>query len=100
MNASYEIYVLLLKRFLTHEISVNEFQTAFFAQFQTENADLDEALFMLLDELFGDVDSYTDDPELLAKDPEFYLDADRLRRKANDIWQRMAARREQASVLR
>nr|WP_229224643.1 colicin immunity domain-containing protein [Duganella violaceicalia] len=85
------MYCELLERFLAHKLSIQEFSVAFMERFQAETEQLDEPLFLLLDELFGDVDSTTDDPELLAKNPDFYLDKKGLETKAGDILRRMRA---------
>ncbi len=91
MNKPFEMYSDLLERFLAHKLSLQEFSVAFMERFQAETGQLDEPLFLLLDELFGDVDSTTDDPELLAEDPDFYLDKEGLETKAGDILRRMRA---------
>ena len=91
MNANLEQYTLLLQRFLVHEISPQEFQTAFFKRFQNESVDMDESIFLLLDELFGALDCYTEDAELLAERPGFYLDSRGLRRESSEILRRLEA---------
>lgn len=91
MNAYVEKYTLLLQRFLGHEISPQEFQTAFFKHFQNESVDMDESLFLLLDELFGALDCYTEDAELLAERPGFYLDIGGLKRESADVLRRLEA---------
>jgi hypothetical protein len=42
---------------------------------------MDEALYELLEGIFGDVDSFTTDQELLAENSDFYLDELQLREK-------------------
>ncbi|WP_043481367.1 colicin immunity domain-containing protein [Janthinobacterium sp. HH01] len=91
MNESFGIYRDLLRKFVAHEMTVAQFQSTFFTQFLKDPCKFDESLFLLLDELFGDVDSYTDDPVLLAKSPDFYLDLPGLERKAQDIGARLEA---------
>ena len=77
-------YKLLLEQFLTSAISVEKFQETYLDRFKNEGP-LDEPLFKLLDELFGDVDSFTSDPQLLAENPGFYLDEAGLREKVRRI---------------
>ena len=50
---------------------------------------MDQSLFLLLDELFGALDCYTEDVELLAEMPGFYIDIKGLERECADIFQRM-----------
>ncbi|MFS2004704.1 colicin immunity domain-containing protein [Duganella sp. CT11-25] len=89
MNKVFEMYVDLIEAFLDHRVSLQEFSATFMERFLNETEQLDEPLFLLLDELFGDVDSFTDDPELLAENPGFYLDHQGLEAKARDVLRRM-----------
>ena len=89
MENVFDSYSGLIQRLLDHEMSSKEFQATYMRKFLDEVRPMDEALFLLLDELFGDVESCTDNPELLAKDPDFYLDVDQLERKARSVLQRM-----------
>ena len=75
----------MLERFLARELSVDQFQAKFLAIFKNETCRLDEPEFLLLDELFGDVDSFTADPELLAERPDFYIDEQTLRAKVQHV---------------
>ncbi|THF63408.1 colicin immunity domain-containing protein [Pseudothauera rhizosphaerae] len=87
-NAAVE-YGLLLKKFLDGAISVDEFRVTYFDRFKNEGR-LNEPLFNLLDELFGDVDSFTTDQELLDENPEFYLDEKGLREKVQNVANRLS----------
>lgn len=82
-------YRELLERFLTHGLSVDQFQKAFLARFKNETRQLDESLFFLLDALFGDVDCYTSNPELLAESKGFYVDEQTLRDKVRQVLDQM-----------
>lgn len=82
-------YVQLIERFLNGEVLVDEFQKAYLDRFKNEGQ-LDEPLFELLDELFGDVDSFTTDPQLLAENPSFYLDEAGLRRRILQAMHRLS----------
>lgn len=75
-------YLALIDWFVDGAISVEEFQARYLELFKTETRLLTEGLFELLDGLFGDVDSFTKDPELLAARPDFYLDEPKLRERA------------------
>jgi len=98
VNETCGIYMGLLQKFVAREISASQFQLAFFTQFQNDACEMDNSLFLLLDELFGDVDSYTDDPALLAKEPDFYLDEAGLEKKAQDILVRLEVWRMRQST--
>ncbi|MBV7537190.1 hypothetical protein KW842_15590 [Duganella sp. sic0402] len=99
MNAGDEDYLRLLQRFLQHQISPQEFQVAFFARFQNEPPNMDETLFLLLDELFGALDCYTEDIGLQAERPGFYLDIKGLERESVEILRRLEAWRAAQIVL-
>lgn len=91
MKPALEDYRLLLERFLHKEMSAKQFQTEFLDKFKNETRQLDLALFDLLDTLFGDVDSFCSEPELLAalqaETPGFYLDEQSLRNRVFSAWQ-------------
>jgi len=91
MNDVHETYAALIVQFLARELTVDEFQRTFLQQFKRETRTMDDVSFALLDELFGDTDSYTRDRELLAEAPEFYLDEAGLRFKAEQTLRRMKA---------
>ena len=74
-------YGLLLEQFLDGAMSAEEFQSTYLDRFKNERRRLEDALFDLLDGLFGDVDSFSTDPKLLAENPGFYLDERQLREK-------------------
>ena len=83
-------YGSLLAQFLSGAMSVEEFQATYLERFKNEGQ-LNGAVFELLDELFGDVDSFTVDQRLLAEGADFYLDEARLREKVCSIANRLAA---------
>jgi len=87
-------YRLLLEQFLSGVSSAMEFQTTYLDCFKNEGL-LDERLFEILDELFGDIDSFSTDPELLAENPEFYIDEARLREKAQFAVRRLETLKDQ-----
>jgi hypothetical protein len=47
-------YGLLLHRFLAGALSAEDFQRAYLERFKNESRELDDSLFEILDELFGD----------------------------------------------
>ena len=90
MSDAYTDYAQLLGRFLSSEMSVGAFQKVYLDRFKNETRKLDESLFDLLDGLFGDVDAFTTDSELLAENPAFYLDEARLREKVRQVANRLS----------
>lgn len=74
MSELYENYLALIRRFLAGEFSIEEFQTLYFNQFKNETRGMSEPLYLLLNGVFLDLDAYTDDPYLLAKDSFRYID--------------------------
>ena len=82
-------YELLLERFLSGSMPVEEFQATYLNRFKCEGP-LNEPLFALLDQLFGDIDSFTADSKLLAEKPHFYLDEARLRQKVREAANRLS----------
>lgn len=85
MSTAMSRYSNLFKRFLDKEISVCEFQSMFFQLFKSEECCFEESVFQALDDLFGNVDAYTDDPELLRLNPSYYIDETQLRAKVCEI---------------
>ena len=83
-------YGSLLGPFLSGAMSVEEFQATYLDCFKKEGQ-LDASTFELLDELFGDVDSFTTDQGLLVENPDFYLDEAKLRKKVRSVVNRLAA---------
>jgi hypothetical protein len=99
MSTAFDRYSDLIERFLSRQLSAQQFSDRFLEDFKKETELLGEPLFGLLDELFGDADSFTADPILLAKDPDFYLDETGLNAKARDIRARMQVWQGQQSVV-
>lgn len=88
VGSEYEKYGKLLQRFIQGDLSADEFQLRYLDMFKQEGGRLSEPLFELLDRLFGDVDAFCGDPnvleELEAAHPGFYLDESELRRRVVD----------------
>ena len=95
-------YGLLLHRFLAGALSAEDFQRAYLERFKNESRELDDSLFEILDELFGDVDAFCADPALLAAltgaKPGFYLDEKVLRAKVMQASQRLARLQKQTRL--
>ncbi len=90
MNGMLLDYEQLVERFLSGALSAEEFRSTYLNRFKQEEQ-MGEPLYEVLDELFGDADSFTSDRELLADDPEFCLDEARFRDKVRKAATRLAA---------
>jgi UDP-galactopyranose mutase len=75
-------YVSLICGFINGNIDVLEFRDRYLNKFKNEDMSLPEKSFDVLDQLFGDIDSFTEDSDLLASMPEFYVDAEQLKKRA------------------
>lgn len=82
-------YKALIQRYLNDEFSSLDFQKLYIEKFKNEDRLLDECLFLILDEFFGDVDAYTEDEELLVGNSDFYLNQDMFREKAKSVLNRL-----------
>jgi hypothetical protein len=81
------VYMLLIKRLLGNEISINKFRKLYFDKFVNEQ--LDEQSFLILDKFYGDVEAFTTDESLIVKYPKFYINEATLREKASETLQRL-----------
>lgn len=82
-------YKTLIQRYLSDEFSSLEFQALYIGKFKNEERLLDDCLFLILDEFFGDVDAYTEDEGLLAENSDFYLNKNMFRERAKNILNRL-----------
>jgi hypothetical protein len=82
-------YKALIQSYLSDEFSSLEFQILYIEKFKNEERLLDDCLFLILDEFFGDVDAYTEDEELLAENSDFYLNKNMFRERAGNILNRL-----------
>jgi hypothetical protein len=87
----YAEYIVLLKRFVRHEISAETFQDQYLNRFKDETRFIGGEAYELLQEAFGDVDSFSADPLLLEENPSFYLNELQLREKVQKIIDRLNA---------
>lgn len=90
MNEVYVEYRSLLEQFLSGAMPVEEFQMTYLSRFKNEARRMEEPLFELLDGLFGDIDAFTTDPQLLAECPGYYLDEESLRNRVRSVVSRLA----------
>ena len=82
-------YKALIQNYLNDEFSSLDFQKLYIEKFKNEERLLDECLFLILDEFFGDVDAYTEDEGLLVGNSDFYLNQDMFREKAKSVLNRL-----------
>jgi hypothetical protein len=66
-------YLILIQNYLDLEKSLDKLQTEYLSKFKNEKRNLDAPAYELLQRAFGDIDSCTNDFELLASNPDFYL---------------------------
>ena len=74
-------YMRIMQEFLDGTISTTEFEQSYFAKFKNETREIEEAQFEVLDELFGDLDAFTSDLDLIAQNPAFYINEPQLKEK-------------------
>lgn len=89
MNSPCAEYRDLMWKYLSGELSVLAFQMSYIDKFKGEKRALDEEMFLLLDELFGDADAYTEDEGLLMEDSKFYLDEQRFKEKVKYVFDKL-----------
>ena len=75
-------YLSLITSYIDGRIDAKSFSRMYLEKFKNEISELPEDSFEILDRLFGDVDSYTDDEDLSASMPSFYLSAEQLKEQA------------------
>ena len=80
----------LVGRYVDGAISAAALQSAYIDRFKAEERPMSEDEYQLLDTFFAELDCYTEDRELLASDPDFYLDEAALRQRAERFLARSA----------
>ena len=74
-------YARLMEDFMRKDISTMDFVVAYLNKFKSETRELDEQEFYILDELFADIDHYTQDSSLIAEYPNLLIDENQLRER-------------------
>ena len=82
-------YTELISNFLEGNLSAGQFSDSFVQRFKSDSGPINEELFLLLDEMFGDAESFTLNPVLLRENQGFYVDEAGLQAKARDILERV-----------
>ena len=80
MNLGNLSYLKLIEKYLENSISIDDLINHYFEKFKNDN-NINDTEFFILDELFGDLDSFTRDQELLDKKPDFFLNEAALKDK-------------------
>jgi hypothetical protein len=73
------VYIDLIRSLLNNEITATDFKSQYLRLFKQDETRWNETIYEILNELFGDLDSFYADPEL--RDPGD-LDEDQLRQKS------------------
>ena len=81
-------YSSLISDFLACKIGVDPFEERYLALFKAERQPMSERDFLILDELFADVDAYCGDPDLRTADD---LNETQLREKCKLALDRLAS---------
>jgi Bacterial self-protective colicin-like immunity len=81
MSGFKQEYASMMQELMKGTITTTDFVTAYLNKFKSETRELDEVEFGILDELFGDIDAYTSDTNLIAENPNFYIDENQLRER-------------------
>ena len=79
-------YTDLLKMFTSHQITASEFEREYLALFKNDATIRPEAEFLVLDELFANVDALCLDPEIRDEND---LSEDQLRQKAKKALEKL-----------
>lgn len=79
MKVVIEPYLGLIKEFVAGNLSVRYFQDLYFDVFKQERRELTEDVYEWLDNLFCELDAYTDDEDFARDNPKYCIDEKRLR---------------------
>lgn len=80
-------YLAVIGKFVDGDIDARTFETEYLHLAKSEQRLLDDDIYAVIQDLFGDADAYVDDPELRT-DPED-LDADQLLASARRAQERL-----------
>lgn len=88
MEATVTKYIELIERFVSGAIDGRAFESVYLKMFKNESARLPDTAFMVLDQLFCDVDAFCADAALRT---ESDLDEDALRSRSVDALRELTA---------
>lgn len=81
MESVIEDYLRLLNEFIAGGATANAFRDKYVELFKGECRELDNLVYEVLEEIFGDCDAFSDDCSLILQNPEFYIDELTLKKK-------------------
>lgn len=81
-----EDYLSLMKQVIDGKLSVTNFEKEYFDLFKSDKVIREEAIFLILDKLFSDCDTFCEDPELRMKDG---LDEKELKSFISDAYEKL-----------
>lgn len=84
-------YLQLINSFLKSEITANDFSLKFIDKMKNDNRTFGDDLYDLLEEMFGEANSYTDKHEIYITNPDWYLTDIQLKNKATLIASKLTA---------
>ncbi len=84
-------YLELIDYFIQNKLSANEFSLNYLNKMKSDNRSFGYDLYDLLEEMFGEANSYTDNREIYDGNPDFYLTEDELKIKAKEISNKLSA---------
>ena len=79
------VYRKILDQFRDGTLSIEEFTQRYQAVFLEDSGYYDDALWLIFNEAFMAAEFYTDNPNLLAHNPELYLDEKQFRQKIDEV---------------
>ncbi|MCB9996611.1 MAG: hypothetical protein H6869_09265 [Rhodospirillales bacterium] len=84
-------YDVLIERFLKNEITALQFQDQYLDKYFADKDPLSEELFLQLDWLFAEAESYTHLPLGPGDNPDHYISESQLRKSAAEVLQKIRA---------
>ncbi|MGE0425986.1 MAG: hypothetical protein AB7O88_27245 [Reyranellaceae bacterium] len=83
------VYRQILIDFQEHKLAPDEFVRQYHEVFLNDDARYDKALWQVFNEAAGAAEFYTADPELIAYDPDLYIDEQELRKTVATVIEKL-----------
>ena len=84
-------YVQILEDFMAGKINIFDLQSLFINKFKSEDSYLDDILYEILEEIFGILDSMTDDSDLLENNGMYYINISEAKIALNNLYNQLIA---------
>lgn len=84
-----EEYLQLINSFLEDKIGANEFSLKYLHKMKSDNRTFGDDLYDILQKMFDEANSYTDNPEIYYSNPDFYLTDSELKIRAKEIFNKL-----------